>query len=250
MVITPPMPSMPVKFWNDPDGQRYSDTYFSMFPEYGATATGSRSPNAAASSSPDARTPPSTGTVSAWAAPTSTTSSTASPRWPNPWSSVPNSRAADTGCRCSSCWLPALFLMMRCGRGSLEICERRPRRGMCPMTSSPCPRSPTPRTGRKLEVPVKRLDPGACPREGGESRCRGFVRSADVLCAVRRRGGRLIESSDHGRVGSTMQSGRLGKLPRPDTSPRADHGAVSAETHPRELLTLLGGPFLSESCLG
>ncbi|MCF2570861.1 acetoacetate--CoA ligase [Brevibacterium sp. UCMA 11754] len=31
MVITEPMPSMPVKFWNDPDGQRYRDTYFSMF---------------------------------------------------------------------------------------------------------------------------------------------------------------------------------------------------------------------------
>ncbi|MGO1177555.1 MAG: AMP-binding enzyme, partial [Brevibacterium aurantiacum] len=32
MVITAPMPSMPVKFWNDPDGERYRDTYFSMFP--------------------------------------------------------------------------------------------------------------------------------------------------------------------------------------------------------------------------
>ncbi|WP_193070101.1 acetoacetate--CoA ligase [Brevibacterium aurantiacum] len=32
MVITEPMPSMPVKFWNDPDGQRYRETYFSMFP--------------------------------------------------------------------------------------------------------------------------------------------------------------------------------------------------------------------------
>ncbi|SMX85047.1 acetoacetate--CoA ligase [Brevibacterium aurantiacum] len=32
MVITAPMPSMPVKFWNDTDGERYRDTYFSMFP--------------------------------------------------------------------------------------------------------------------------------------------------------------------------------------------------------------------------
>ncbi|MGO2859793.1 MAG: acetoacetate--CoA ligase [Brevibacterium sp.] len=32
MVVTAPMPTMPVKFWNDPDGQRYRDTYFSMFP--------------------------------------------------------------------------------------------------------------------------------------------------------------------------------------------------------------------------
>src|SRR5699024_6808675 len=32
MVITAPMPSMPVKFWNDPDGQRYYDSYLSMCP--------------------------------------------------------------------------------------------------------------------------------------------------------------------------------------------------------------------------
>jgi len=32
LVITEPMPSMPVAFWNDPDGQRLRDAYFSMFP--------------------------------------------------------------------------------------------------------------------------------------------------------------------------------------------------------------------------
>ena len=32
LVITKPLPSMPVKFWNDPDGQRYRDAYFEMFP--------------------------------------------------------------------------------------------------------------------------------------------------------------------------------------------------------------------------
>lgn len=32
MVITQPMPSMPVRLWNDPDGERYRDTYFAMFP--------------------------------------------------------------------------------------------------------------------------------------------------------------------------------------------------------------------------
>ena len=105
MVITAPMPSMPVKFWNDPDGSATATRTSRCSPESGATATGSRSPTAAASSSPAARTPPSTGRACAWAAPTSTTSSTASPRWPNPWSSVPSSRTAGTGCRCSSCWL-------------------------------------------------------------------------------------------------------------------------------------------------
>jgi acetoacetyl-CoA synthetase len=32
LVITEPMPSMPLYFWNDPDGERYRDSYFAMFP--------------------------------------------------------------------------------------------------------------------------------------------------------------------------------------------------------------------------
>jgi acetoacetyl-CoA synthetase len=32
MVITEPMPSMPIRFWNDPDGSRYRDAYFDTFP--------------------------------------------------------------------------------------------------------------------------------------------------------------------------------------------------------------------------
>jgi acetoacetyl-CoA synthetase len=32
MVVCKPMPSMPVGFWNDPDGERYRSTYFDMFP--------------------------------------------------------------------------------------------------------------------------------------------------------------------------------------------------------------------------
>jgi acetoacetyl-CoA synthetase len=32
LVITRPMPSMPLCFWNDPDGSRYRDSYFSMWP--------------------------------------------------------------------------------------------------------------------------------------------------------------------------------------------------------------------------
>ncbi|MFG1789868.1 acetoacetate--CoA ligase [Nocardia sp. NPDC049149] len=31
LVITKPMPSMPVRFWNDPDGKRYHDAYFDMY---------------------------------------------------------------------------------------------------------------------------------------------------------------------------------------------------------------------------
>lgn len=32
LVITRPMPSMPLFFWNDPDGRRYRESYFEMFP--------------------------------------------------------------------------------------------------------------------------------------------------------------------------------------------------------------------------
>lgn len=32
LVITEPMPSMPLFFWNDPDDKRYIDSYFEMFP--------------------------------------------------------------------------------------------------------------------------------------------------------------------------------------------------------------------------
>lgn len=32
LVVTAPMPSMPVRFWNDPDGSRYRDAYFSVYP--------------------------------------------------------------------------------------------------------------------------------------------------------------------------------------------------------------------------
>jgi acetoacetyl-CoA synthetase len=32
LVLTAPMPSMPVGFWNDPDGRRYRESYFETFP--------------------------------------------------------------------------------------------------------------------------------------------------------------------------------------------------------------------------
>ncbi|MDX6356602.1 MAG: acetoacetyl-CoA synthetase, partial [Streptomyces sp.] len=32
LVITTPMPSMPIRFWNDPGGARYRESYFEMFP--------------------------------------------------------------------------------------------------------------------------------------------------------------------------------------------------------------------------
>ena len=34
LVIREPMPSMPLRFWNDPDGERYRAAYFEMYPGY------------------------------------------------------------------------------------------------------------------------------------------------------------------------------------------------------------------------
>jgi len=48
LVIRSPMPSMPLRLWNDPDGERYRATYFETSPVSGATATGSCSPSGAA----------------------------------------------------------------------------------------------------------------------------------------------------------------------------------------------------------
>jgi acetoacetyl-CoA synthetase len=32
LVVTAPLPSMPLHFWNDPDGRRYQESYFDMYP--------------------------------------------------------------------------------------------------------------------------------------------------------------------------------------------------------------------------
>ena len=103
LVVTKPMPSMPLYFWNDPTGERYREAYFPPIPPSGGTATGWRSPSTAASSSPAAQTPPSTGTGCGWAAPTSTTSSTSCPRSRTRWWSAPNCPTVATGWPCSSC---------------------------------------------------------------------------------------------------------------------------------------------------
>jgi acetoacetyl-CoA synthetase len=38
LVVTAPMPSMPVGFWDDPDGERYRRAYFATYP--GVRGTG------------------------------------------------------------------------------------------------------------------------------------------------------------------------------------------------------------------
>lgn len=61
LVITEPMPSMPLYFWNDPEMKRYRDSYFDVFPNIWRHGDWISSTRAAAASSTGVRTRPSTG---------------------------------------------------------------------------------------------------------------------------------------------------------------------------------------------
>ena len=103
LVITEPMPSMPVFFWGDEDGSRLRRATSTCTRASGATATGSRSPSAARRSSTAAPTRPSTAAECAWAPARSTARCW---RWttsPTRWWSTSRARARRTTCRCSWC---------------------------------------------------------------------------------------------------------------------------------------------------
>ena len=127
----------------------------------GATATGRRSPTTARSPSSAARTRPSTAMACASARPRSTPRSIACPRWPTAWSSVSSSPTGATGWRSSS---PSTATRSsttpRAPRSSRRSAPR-PRRATSPTRSCRCRRSRARMTGKKLEVPIKRLFMGA-----------------------------------------------------------------------------------------
>ena len=102
LVITEPMPSMPLSLWNDPDGERLREPTSTCTRGSGATATGSRSPRAGRRSSTAARTRRSTAAACAWARARSTAACSALHESPTRSWSTSRARAA-TGCRCSSC---------------------------------------------------------------------------------------------------------------------------------------------------
>ena len=72
LVLTAPLPSMPVGFWADPDGSGTARPTSTRFPGVWAHGDRTRSPAGAPASSPAARTGPSTGAASAWARRSST----------------------------------------------------------------------------------------------------------------------------------------------------------------------------------
>ena len=166
LVITEPMPSMPLYFWNDPDGARYRESYFDDVPRRLAPRRLDRDHRARHGDHlPAARTRRSTAAACAWARARSTARCSRSTRSSTRSSSTCRRRTATAGCRCSSC----------CADGAeLDDDARRARsRARDPRGLLAAPRARTrsrqvaevPRTlsGKVLEVPVKRILMGQDP---------------------------------------------------------------------------------------
>ena len=88
LVITAPMPSMPVRFWDDPDGDRYRAAYFDRYP--GVWGHGDCSTRRRNTSVPT-RTAP---------RPSTRSPSTTGPAAPQPWSSPSTPRPGPGTRRC------------------------------------------------------------------------------------------------------------------------------------------------------
>ena len=167
LVLTAPLPSMPVMFWNDPDGHRYRESYFETFPgvwrhgdwiritERGSAVIEGRSDSTLNRGGHPVR-----------ARASSTGSSRRSRRWPTASSSDSSGRTAATGCRCSSPSCPERRSTTRCATGSGPPSGATCRRATSPTRSSTVPTIPRTLTGKKMEVPVKRLLPRPTDRRG------------------------------------------------------------------------------------
>ena len=163
MVITEPMPSMPLYFWNDPDGRAYRDAYFSAYP--GAWRQG------------DSITVTERGTVVIHGRSDSTLNRNgvrlgsaeiyeaveALPEVED--SLVVGVERADGGY-----WMP-MFVVLATGTDPTEDVSARMRAEIARRTSPRhvpdeiifVPSLPHTKTGKKLEVPVKRILQGADP---------------------------------------------------------------------------------------
>ncbi len=103
LVVVEPLPSMPVSFWNDPDGSRLRRRISHITLASGDTGTGSRSPSEAPRSSTAGPTRRSTAAACGWGLARSTVPSSRSPRSSTRSSSTCRDPGPRVGCRCSSC---------------------------------------------------------------------------------------------------------------------------------------------------
>ena len=130
----------------------------------GARATGSSSPSAAAASSPGAPTPRSTAAASGSARASSTASSRSCRRSSTASSCIwRTTREGRASCCSSSCSPTTPCSTTLCASGSVAACARSSRRATCPTRSEQVRAIPRTLTGKKLEMPVKRILLGVAP---------------------------------------------------------------------------------------
>ncbi len=206
LVLTQPMPSMPLRFWGDDDGSRLHEAYFASTPASGATATGSGSPSAAPRSSTAARTRPSTAAACGWGRARSTARC---------WrcDDIVDALVVDVPREGDDSWMP-LFVVLREG-GELDdalVAEIRARvREDCSPRHVPSEIleiAEVPRTlsGKVLEVPVKRILMG---EEAARAASRDSLANPAALdCSSRWRARREPESPSARASGSTASGGR------------------------------------------
>ena len=166
LVITEPMPSMPLFFWNDPDGERYRESYFETYPGRLAPRRLDQDQRArrrviyGRSDSTINRQGVRMGTSELYSAVEGV---------PEVLDSlvidVPTADGAD-----STMWL---FVVLATGVELDEALEPRSaggcastaRRATCPTASSRSPRCRARCPGKKLEVPVKKILMGGDPEQ-------------------------------------------------------------------------------------
>ncbi len=183
LVITQPMPSMPVGFWGDADGSRYRPPTSSTTRASGVTVTGSRSPSAVGARSPAVPMPPSIAVGCGWARPRSigsprpsTVSSTASscisrpPTPPIPGTLVLFVVLAD-GAELDDPTVTRIRSALRTGLSPRHVPDEV--RQLRPI--------PTTLSGKKLELPVKKILLGADPEAVAS---RGALKDPSALDAV------------------------------------------------------------------
>ena len=200
LVITEPMPSMPLYLWDDPDGERYRESYFDMYPgiwRHGDWIEITERGTAIISGRSDStinRGGIRMGTGEIYRAVLA----------------IDDGRRRARGRRAARRRGELDAAVRRAARrrgarrGARRTRSRRAsaptaRRGTCRTRSSRSTWSRARCRGKVLELPVKRILMGTRPGEGGEPRLAGQPRGAGLLRRVRRLA-RLSRGRVHGFV--------------------------------------------------